>query len=161
MKQETHKGLEPVAGSLAGGWGFDTWTQHTGPNPTDVQIVYYSAAAANAMVADGSITNNPVFKTAGTQLGNRDATQDGIYRALAEHVPAVSSPVGGNSVGAAVAENVDMDNDSNDGVLRLNGWGRPITHKYQLQWQHSDIKDMAFYYVYPLYNQLITKGSLK
>ena len=29
------------------------------------------------------------------------------------------------------------------------------------EWFHSDMKDMAYFYVYPLYDELKTKGSLK
>ena len=162
QKQETHKGIEPVAGSLAGGWGFHCWKVPTGlPEPCAYRMVRYSAAEAATMVANGSITNHPVFSVTGTQLNNRDATQDGIYRALAEHVPAISSPVGGNSVGNDVTENIDMNDDSNDGILRPNGWGRSFANKYKLDWQHSDMKDMAFFYVYPLYDQVTTKGALR
>ena len=154
QKQETHKGLEPVAGSLAGGWGFHCWVENV--NGQD-EVVHYSAAEAATMVADGSITNHPVFSVVGTQLNNRDATQDGIYRALAEHVPAISSPVGGTLVaGDSIYENHDLD-----GLEFRNGWGRSTTHKYKTEWQHSDMKDMAFFYVYPLYDQLTTKGALK
>ena len=113
------------------------------------------------MVMDGSITNNPVFKTAGTQLGNRDATQDGIYRALAEHVPAVSSPVGGRMVFTVPGRDVNMNLDSaGQGVPRPNGWGRN-DGVYLDKWFHSDMKDMAFFYVYPLFDDLATKGTLK
>ena len=33
--------------------------------------------------------------------------------------------------------------------------------KNQIPWLHSDMKDMAFFYVYKLYEQLIEKGTLK
>ena len=158
QKQETHKGLEPIAGSMIGGWGFHYWSERIGgPDSSAYQMVCYSAETASVMVADGSITNHPVFSVTGTQLNNRDATQDDIYRALAEHVPAISSPVGGTLVaGDSIYENHDLD-----GLEFRNGWGRSTAHKYKTEWQHSDMKDMAFFYVYPLYDQLTTKGALK
>jgi hypothetical protein len=157
QKQETHKGVEPIAGNLRGGWGFYWWMESSGGEDYPV---YYSAATTSVMVANGSITNNPVFYYPGTQMDNRNATQNDIWFALAEYVPAVSSPVGGNPVGNDVAENIDMNDDSNDGILRPNGWGRN-SGTYGASWFHSDMKDMAYFYVYPLYNQLKTKGNLK
>lgn len=65
-----------------------------------------------------------------------------------------------NFVGNDVAENIDMNDDSNDGILRPNGWGRN-DDVYLEKWFHSDMKDMAYYYVYPLYDDLKTKGNLK
>ena len=131
------------------------------PNGGYEYPVYYSAATTSVMVANGSITNNPVFYYPGTQMDNRNASQDDIWFALAEYVSAISSPVGGNPVGANVTENIDMNDDSLNGVPRLNGWGRSVSHKYKQEWQHSDMKDMAFYYVHYLYDQLVTKGSLR
>ena len=152
QKQETHKGVEPIAGTLNGGWGFYWWMESNGG---DEYPVRYSAATTSVMVANGSITNNPVFYYPGTQMDNRNATQDDIWYALAKYVPAVSSPVGGNSTTPAQLENHDL----NDASYR-NGWGR--SHKIYLDnWFHSDMKDMAYFYVYPLYDELKTKGNLK
>mgnify|MGYP004639562353 CR=1 FL=1 len=152
QKQETHKGVEPVAGNLKGGWGFYWWMESSGG---DEYPVYYSAATTSVMVANGSITNNPVFYYPGTQMDNRDASQDDIWFALAEYVPAVSSPVGGNATAPAKLENHDL----NSGTYR-SGWGRNSS-VYGTSWFHSDMKDMSYFYVYPLYDELKTKGNLK
>ena len=42
-----------------------------------------------------------------------------------------------------------------------NAWGRSDDSIYQSNWLHSDMKDMAYFYVYKLYNQLVEKGSLR
>ncbi len=154
---QTHKGIDPLVGTLHGGWGFHCWEETVEGEP---EFVMHSAAAANAMVEDGSVTNDPVFSIAGTQLNNRNATQDDIWLSLAKHVPAVSSPVGGMVVFQMSARNINMEVDGEQGVLRPNGWGR--NHDvYQESWLHSDMKDMAFLYVYKLYEQLITRGNLQ
>ncbi len=80
---------------------------------------YDSAAEANAMVEDGSVTNDPVFSIAGTQLNNRNATQDDIWLSLAKQVPAISSPVGGTPT----FDNPDRFNNLNSSAYRV-GWGR-------------------------------------
>ena len=51
--------------------------------------------------------------------------------------------------------NMNLD-EAIGGVPRPNGWGRGSP-----DWHHSDMKDMAYFYVYKLYEQLIQKGDLK
>ena len=46
------------------------------------------------------------------------------------------------------------------GLIRRNGWGREHD-VYKQNWLHSDMKDIAFFYVYPLYDELRQKGNLK
>ena len=159
QKQETLKGGNCVAGTAYGGWGFHEWVQgqtHDGA----LTFAHYSSAAAGAMVADGSVTNNPVFNRGFEPMFDRNAALDDQRLALAKYVPAVSGAVGGRTVGM-VENNVDMNKDSADGgVPRPNRWGRPAV-KNQTPWLHSDMKDMAFFYVYKLYEQLVQKGNLK
>ena len=152
QKQETHKGVEPIAGTLLGGWGFNCWYEIVGGEPVQM---YYTATQANAMVANGSITNSPVFSYGGTPLNNRNASQDDIWLSLAKFVPAVSSPVGGSAT--LNRNNVNL-NDVSD-VGRPNEWGRDH-NVYEESWLHSDMKDMAFFYVYKLYEHLVSKGDL-
>ena len=153
QKQETHKGVEPIAGTLRGGWGFNCWYETVGGEPVQM---YYAAAQANAMAANGSITNSPVFSYGGTPLNNRNATQDDIWLSLAKYIPAVSSPIGGTA--PFDANNINL-NDTTI-VIRPNGWGRN-SGVYGQSWFHSDMKDMAYFYIYPLYDDLKTKGNLK
>ncbi len=80
--------------------------------------------------------------------------EDDIFLALAKHIPALSSPVGGR---AALGQYHDFD--LNDGEYR-NNWGR-IHPVFGGAWLHSDMKDMAYFYVYKLYDQLVEKGSLR
>ena len=49
-------------------------------------------------------------------------------------------------------------NDVSD-VGRPNEWGRDH-NVYEESWLHSDMKDMAFFYVYKLYEHLVSKGDL-
>ncbi len=157
QKQETHKGVEPIAGTLSGGWGFYWWMESS---CGEEYPVYYSAATTSVMVANGSITNNPVFYYPGTQMNNRNATQDDIWFALAEYVPAVSSPVGGNRIWSETGKDINLNENSAQGLPRPNGWGR--NHNvFDDSWLHSDMKDMAYFYVYKLYDQLVTKGNLQ
>ena len=93
---------------------------------------------------------------------DHDMSQNDQWLALAKYVTAVSHPVGGNPVPEGlILENVNMNLNADDGgVPRPNQWGRPAV-KNQTPWLHSDMKDIAFFYVYKLYEQLIRKGNLK
>ena len=107
------------------------------------------------------MTNYPVFDRGFTPMFDRSASLDDQRLALAKYIPAVSSPVGGNAVFDDDDKNINM-NDSSGGVPRPNGWGRAFgDNNVTPPWKHSDMKDIAYFYVYKLYEQLITKGNLK
>ena len=110
------------------------------------------------MVADGSVTNSPVFNRGYGPMLSPDATGDEVMYALAKYVPAVSSPVGGNPVLQEEGRHFDMNSDR----YRNNGWGRPVERGLQ-PWKHSDIKDIAYYYISKLFEELASpqKGDLK
>jgi hypothetical protein len=153
QKQETHKGIEFVAGSVTGGWRFHTWEEY--PLFSDIPLTLkVESTLANEMVTRGEIAKNPIFETFGTTLRKANATREEVYMALAKHVPAVSSPLGGTPV--AKIQSFNLDNPQ-----YRSSWGRRSNHKYRTEWQHSDMKDMAFSYVTPLYRELVTKGDLK
>ena len=150
QKQETLKGFRMPAGTAYGGWGFHRW------RIAGFDYQYTRTEAAN-MVVDGSITNNPVFDRGYEPMLSSGASEQEVFMALAKYVPALSSPVGGNTVSLG---NRIENHDLNFGNVYRNGWGRPAV-KNQIPWLHSDMKDMAFFYVYKLYEQLIEKGALK
>lgn len=152
QKQETLKGVKIVAGTAYGGWGFHRW------RIAGFDYQYTSIEAAN-MVVDGSITNNPVFDHGYAPMLSGGASEQEVFTALAKYIPALSSPVGGNKV-LDSTDYFDFDMNQERFVPRPNGWGRPAV-KNQTPWLHSDMKDMAFFYVYKLYEQLIQKGNLK
>ncbi len=108
------------------------------------------------MVADGSVTNNPVFNRGFAPMFDRNATEDDCLLVLAKYVPAVSSPIGGTEV---ITDGISENHNLNSSAYR-NGWGRPATNDLA-PWLHSDMKDMANFYVYKLYEELIQKGNMK
>ena len=144
------------AGTQSGGWGFNVWPA-VDPDTMEFVSVRYSPQGARAAVEDGSITNRPAFDVGdAAEMMNPAATEDDVFLALAKHVPALSSPVGGNAI---TFGNKIENHDLNSSDYR-NGWGRPAIEG-ELPWLHSDMKDMAYFYVYKLYEQLIQKGNLK
>ena len=117
----------------------------------------YTAAEAASMVSDGSVTNNPVFNRGYAPMLSNDATEDGVMCSLAKYVPAVSSPVGGSLV---LCDVINENSNLNDEKYR-NGWGRPAADG-AFPWKHSDMKDLSYFYVRPLYVEIVNeKGKLK
>ena len=83
-----------------------------------------------------------------------------MYDILAFYIPAVSSPAGKVAVRISGDSNdVDLNNLEN----RDNGWGRIDVRKGEndISWLHSDIKNMAYYYIYPAFDKILQKGNLK
>ena len=159
QKQEVFKGVN-AAGSLSAGWGFHCWTTNIDNQSV---IVRYSAAGANAMVADGSIVTNAVFDRGVSAMFSSTISDYDIADILAFHIPAVSSPAG--RVMTAGEEMQDgLDFDLNGSSYRANGWGRPRPSGHPdnepIPWLHSDIKNMAYYYVYPAFTNIVNKGEL-
>ena len=84
------------------------------------------------------------------------ATQDEVFMARAKYVPAISSAVGHTNVVEDLVDNSNLNSPSCHCA-----WGRNIPLN-GLFWYHSDMKDMAYFYVWPLYQQLVNeKGRLK
>lgn len=105
------------------------------------------------MVVDGSIVTNAVFARNASAMFNPSATQEAQWETLAKYVPAVSSAVGVCSVFFISGRDVNLNSDSEQGISRHNGWGRNHP-RYGSSWLHSDVKNMAYWYVFPLYKHL-------
>ena len=162
QKQEVLKGMATVAGTLSGGWGFNVWQAYD-EDLLEWVTVRYSPQGAAAAVADGSIVNRPAFDVDDAdEMLDRNATEDDVFLALAKHVPAVSGAVGGTPIWNDNTKAVDLNlNSERGGIPRPNGWGRNHP-SLGVAWLHSDMKDMAYFYVYKLYDQIVNvKGKLK
>ena len=145
------KGVDNLGGTLAGGWGFHYMSNST-PSVTTWRI--YTTEEASAMVEDGSIVTNAVFARNVPAMFNPSATQDAQFETLAKYIPAVSTATGRRSVFNESGNEINMDRDSEQGLVRPNGWGRDHP-QYGSSWLHSDMKNMAYYYAFPLYHHLI------
>lgn len=69
---------------------------------------------------------------------------------LAEAVPATSRATGRNAINGCFARNIDMMQ------YKTSGWPREDG-----RWTHSDLKKVAFQYVYELYRSIISRGGLE
>ena len=159
QKQEVLKGVN-AAGSLSAGWGFHCWITNIN---NETVWVRYSAAGANAMVSNGSIVTNAVFDRGVSAMFSSMISDYDKADILAFHIPAVSSPAGKVAVfndNDAVDMNVNCKANSwgRQGVQSKDGQGQTIT---TFPWLHSDIKNMAYYYVYPAFTNIVEKGAMK
>lgn len=64
---------------------------------------------------------------------------------LGDAIPARSFAAGRNSIG----NNAALENYNYQGRLLPNGWPRN-----QPKWLHSDIKNVAYFYIYDFFNEL-------
>jgi len=164
QKQEVLKGVN-AAGSLSAGWGFHCWTTNIN---NETVWVRFSSAGANAMVADGSIVTNAVFDRGVSAMFSPTISDYDKADILAFHIPAVSSPAGKVEV-IGSRQGVAHDFNLNGDAYRANDWGREgilVTdgegqQHIETPWLHSDIKNMAYYYVYPVFTNIVEKGAMK
>ena len=114
----------------------------------------YTPAEANAMIADGSIVTNAVFERSASAMFSPTNTPAETYEVIAYNIPAVSYAAGSVAMsGAMIDSNVDLNSDPS---YRAQGWGRNSI-SYGQDWLHSDMKDMAYFHVFPLYREITGK----
>ena len=80
---------------------------------------------------------------------------------LTQGIPALTPAAGATAWGrkSQVEEMIDLNADTRDGILRLNGW--PVNSDYPNRWLHSDMKNVPYFYNFNFYEKIIEKGALK
>ena len=76
---------------------------------------------------------------------------------LAQGIPALTPAAGRVTFGGEPMEQKSFN--CHVQIDRPNGW--PERSDYQDQWLHSDMKNVAYFYVYKFYDKVIEKGNLK
>lgn len=160
--QERLKGRLPlgwVLGSNYGGWGFnmqDYLGVYIGVN----EALPWGPEAANQLEKD-DLKAKPFFKKGtndndlftDTVLPADYISEKRLARLLAEAIPALTLPAGANETSA-----FGLRNNFNMQDMQVNGWPNV---RDKLNWYHSDFKDVAYLYVYELFDQLVEKGVMK
>lgn len=130
-----------------------------------------TVAQANALSNNVLQTNSffqpfypsSLYGTNGSTVASNRVVQSLL---LAEAIPAVSCAAGGNAVVDFGINNgtgnIDMMNkkksDGNNGFI----WPVDrLSSAYGNRWLHGDFKEVAYYFVYPLFDDVVTKGALK
>ncbi len=153
QKQECLKGINFVAGTTTAGWAFQC--DKSGLIGGGERC--YSPAAATNLVVNGVVALNAVFKRKPDEMFQPSIAQSKQDEIIAFAIPALSPAVG--SVLIDNCSNVDVNEESDSpNSLRINSWGRSDP-AYGDRWLHSDIKDMAYYYVYKLFLDIRAKGG--
>ena len=87
------------------------------------------------------------------------ATSELRARFLSDAIPAESHAAGANAFDEGVlADNKRMDQDVNAGGFMSNTYAWPENRKKtvdgveRLLWQHSDFKNLAYFFVYKIFN---------
>jgi len=153
QKQEVLKGRDSswLPGSLGStkwwGWGFEkNWLGQT-----------VSPEEANGLSTD-ELRNSPVFRHNPDFYVHVDNLNDvAVNEMLAMGLPAMSPAAGQTNLPGF---NGPPSRNINISTLKENGW--PRDHEtYHTRWLHSDCKDIAYFYTYKLFEELITEGGLK
>jgi hypothetical protein len=84
-------------------------------------------------------------------------------RILAYGIPALSTAIGHERVNLPQQGDEDKNINMNDVnvITRPNGWWRPGSGGLDERWLHSDMVEVAYFYVYRLFNDFATRGELK
>ena len=160
--QERLKGklLHEWLGSTYGGWKFNLeWTvwddPEAGTNP------HFPRPDETLQLTNGDLRQKPFFDDdASADLYGANGSQFALQNRnllLTEMIPARSLAVGGNPVLAYGANNYDMQSQLRE------GWPaeRITAEAPSPRWLHSDLREVAYIYVFPLYDRWVDLGVLK
>lgn len=76
---------------------------------------------------------------------------------LAKAVPALSGATGNTQLSTITDNGHQIDMNT---VFHHPNWPR-TEGDYGTRWLHSDIKDLAYFYIAPLFDDVVMKGELK
>ena len=153
--QELWKGRtygEYLGGTTWSGWNIDE---------SFIVLDKISVSTAQQMT-DEDFKTNTVFYCYPSSMNSTNISL--LVRAahLTMGIPALAKPTGVTQLTSIVGDdNYDMNlNDDEDGILKLNGW--PTRSDWEEpRWLHSDLKDIAYFYLYKFFENVILKGNLK
>jgi hypothetical protein len=177
-KQELYKGrthsADPIVSWIAGsdwaGWGFRGETDPVlfslslaNPlSPLDYWSRTYSVYQANGL-SPSHLMDTPVFYPSPTGMLTSTIEKNLQNRILAYGIPALSTAIGHERVNLPQQGDEDKNINMNDVnvITRPNGWWRPGSGGLDERWLHSDMVEVAYFYVYRLFNDFATRGELK
>jgi pimeloyl-ACP methyl ester carboxylesterase len=150
-KQEIWKGRKSLLGFMGttewSGWGF---------RKNALGIKVWSAADANAVTDISVFATNTVFNPYPVSITNAVATRLETDFHLAQGIPALSPPTGRTDLSDV---NV-MSFDINTPQFMVNNWPRPNDGQLGGRFLHSDIKNVAYFFVHPVFKKIVEVGGL-
>jgi pimeloyl-ACP methyl ester carboxylesterase len=147
LKGRMFEATDWLIGSAACGWGINIndyfeWYPGPGYNPTNLITKPFFLKSYPDLFSTSSATAQAYASANNKAL-------------LAKAIPARTFAVGRNAVGSTnIYKNVDMNT-----TTYQNGW--PSSRGNNLNWRHSDIKNVSYLYNYEAYNYIVTEGNLQ
>lgn len=153
QKQELWKGRAAwyagVGTTSWSGWGFKTG--FFGGR-------IWGADDASAVSDPTVFATNTVFNPFPPTVTNAVLSEAEINAHLTQGIPALSRALG--SVGISFRDSESYDMNERNMRARPNGWPNNFSD-FGEDWLHSDIKDIPYFYTYPMFDLIIEKGGLK
>ena len=142
--------MNVVFGTADGGWAFAVkWVSDASSGEEKV-VPLYSAQEANAIVTNAAnrliLRQAPVFSATAAILSpdpDPEKHRDERYEILAYRIPALS-PAMGRTESFRISSGRRFQFVA---VSASQSWSRTNPKTYGKRWLHSDIKNMAFYYI--------------
>lgn len=150
QKQELFKGRGEPGGTDWAGWGL------AGFSLGGSWVNIYSTLTAN-MASREQLQESPVFLQNPSSMFSQEISGLERDRILAKGMPALSYAMGIKGISQP---SLGRNYDANIPEHRPNGWGRSGT-VYGDRWLHSDVKDMAYYYTYDLFDEVVYRGGVR
>ncbi len=148
-KQELFKGRGGIGGTSWSGWSIDE-------NIFGINKI--SVAEAQTMT-EADFRTNTVFYCYPPSMNQRTIPLLVRGALLAQGIPALTPPTGATAFGNEFYDDKMINLNDTLKIERPNAW--PDRKKYPGRWCHSDLKDVAYFYVFKFYEKAIEKGNLK
>ncbi|MBQ7252080.1 MAG: hypothetical protein IJS32_05705, partial [Kiritimatiellae bacterium] len=116
----------------------------------------WSAAEANAVTDPQVFATDTVFKPKPDSIMDTTATRLETDRHLAYGIPALSPATGRITLQGRGVASRDMNSED----FMTNSWPRPADGGLGGRFLHSDIKNVAYLFVYPVFSAITGIGGL-
>lgn len=128
------------------GWGFN-------------EDAEWTASRALAITDPTAFATNTVFNPCPPSMTNSVNPRLVIDAHLAQGIPALSPPTGRTNLSSIGIPSFDM----NSAEFKANAWPRTTENFADLgnRHLHSDVKDVAYFYVYPVFKKIVEVGGLR
>jgi len=153
-------------GSRYGGWGFNRqdYGDPLGPHGS-INSVWDADETQHLLTPSGleGLKTTPFFFMGDSRMdalvgsGGSSEAQQNQSKYLAEMVPALSYASGANQIVKLTADSGEQRNFNMPDIYQ-NGW--PSVRMGDLSWLHSDIKTIAYPYIYQFYDKMVELGEL-
>ena len=140
------------------GWGFNEVVYAQPLTPLPITSRRYTAEQA-ASATDEQLRANPVFNPYPSSITNSVIPLMTRAAHLTHGVPALTPATGRCAFGGTLRVDDMIDLNDTAQMVRPNRW--PNGRSFSSRWIHSDMKDVAYFYIWKFYEKVIEKGMLK